>query len=129
MENKYKVNIVPKAEEDLNDIFYYIALELNNKSAAEKLINKFSNKILRLQEFPFSCSLDLANDCKGGWDKLGESLKMEVIKTLESMSDDVVMDDIMYRLYLLDKVKKGQKELEMGNYHISEDIKEDIENW
>jgi len=45
------------------------------------------------------------------------------------MSDDVVMDDIMYRLYLLDKVKKGQKELEMGNYHISEDIKEDIENW
>jgi len=60
---------------------------------------------------------------------LEESLRMEVIKTLESMSDDVVMDDIMYRLYLLDKVKKGQKELEMGNYHISEDIKEDIENW
>jgi len=57
LENKYLVKIVPKAEEDLNDIFYYIALELNNKSAAEKLINKFSSKILRLQEFPFSCSL------------------------------------------------------------------------
>jgi len=60
---------------------------------------------------------------------LGESLKTEVIKTLESMSDDVVMDDIIYRLYLLGKVKKGQKELEVGNYHIAEDIKEDIENW
>jgi toxin ParE1/3/4 len=63
--NKYRVKIVPKAEEDLDDIFYYIALELNNKSAAEKMINLFSNKILRLQEFPFSCSLvedDLLKD-------------------------------------------------------------------
>ncbi len=65
MGNKYRVKIVPKAEEDLDDIFYYIALELNNKSAAEKMINLFSNKILRLQEFPFSCSLvedDLLKD-------------------------------------------------------------------
>jgi len=57
LENKYRLKIVPKAEEDLNDIFYYIALELNNKSAAEKLINQFSNKVLRLQDFPFSCSV------------------------------------------------------------------------
>ncbi|WP_290793217.1 type II toxin-antitoxin system RelE/ParE family toxin [Halomonas sp.] len=57
MENKYRVIIVPIAEEDLDDIFYYIALELNNKSAAEKLIDQISNKILRLQDFPFSCSL------------------------------------------------------------------------
>lgn len=65
MKNKYRVKIVPKAEEDLDEIFYYIALELNNKSAAEKMINLFSNKILRLQEFPFSCSLvedDLLKD-------------------------------------------------------------------
>lgn len=65
MGNKYRVKIVLKAEEDLDDIFYYIALELNNKSAAEKMIYLFSNKILRLQEFPFSCSLvedDLLKD-------------------------------------------------------------------
>jgi toxin ParE1/3/4 len=65
LKNKYRVKIVPKAEEDLDEIFYYIALELNNKSAAEKMINLFSNKILRLQEFPFSCSLvedDLLKD-------------------------------------------------------------------
>ena len=65
MENKYRVKIVPKAEEDLDDIFYYIALELNNTRAAENMINKFSDHIIRLQAFPFSCSLvedDLLKD-------------------------------------------------------------------
>ncbi len=65
MENKYRVKIVPKAEEDLDDIFYYIAIELNNTSAAEKIINKFSDQIIRLQVFPFSGSLledDLLKD-------------------------------------------------------------------
>ena len=56
---------MPKAEEDLDDIFYYIAIKLNNTSAAEKIINKFSDQILRLQVFPFSGSLledDLLKD-------------------------------------------------------------------
>ncbi len=60
---------------------------------------------------------------------MAESLKREVINALESMPEGVVMDDIMYRLYVLDKVKKGLNELEMGNYYVSEDIKKDIESW
>ncbi len=58
-----------------------------------------------------------------------KSLINEAINALESMPEDVVMDDIMYRLYVQDKVKKGLKELEMGNYYVSEDIKKDIESW
>ncbi len=60
---------------------------------------------------------------------MAESLKREAINALESMPEGVVMEDIMYRLYVLDKVKKGLKELEMGNYYVSEDIKKDIESW
>ncbi len=60
---------------------------------------------------------------------MAESLKREVINALESMPEGVVMDDIMYRLYVLDKVKKGLKELDMGNFYVSEDIKKDIESW
>jgi predicted transcriptional regulator len=60
---------------------------------------------------------------------MAESLKREAINALESMPEGVVMDDIMYRLYVLDKVKKGLKELDMGNFCVSEDIKKDIESW
>ncbi len=60
---------------------------------------------------------------------MAESLKREVINALESMPEGVVMDDIMYRLYVLDKVKKGLNELEIGNYYVSEDINKDIESW
>ncbi len=60
---------------------------------------------------------------------MAESLKREVINALESMPEGLVIKDIMYRLYVLDKVKKGLNELEMGNYYVSEDIKKDIESW
>ncbi len=58
-----------------------------------------------------------------------DSLKREAINALESMPDDVVMDDIMYRLYVLNKVSRGRKELKNGNTYFSEDIKKDVENW
>jgi len=89
--------------------------EIKQKIREDQRIYKDQNKVKELKIF-------------GSYVK-SEHTDISDIKTLESMSDDVVMDDIMYRLYLLDKVKKGQRELEMGNYHISEDIKEDIENW
>lgn len=60
---------------------------------------------------------------------MAQTLKREAINALESMPDDAVMDDIMYRLYVLDKVKKGLKELDMGNYYVSEDVEKEIESW
>jgi hypothetical protein len=58
-----------------------------------------------------------------------DSLRREAINALESMPDDVVMDDIMYRLYVLNKVSRGRKELKNGNTYFVEDIKKDVENW
>jgi hypothetical protein len=58
-----------------------------------------------------------------------DSLRREAINALESMPDDVVMDDIMYRLYVLNKVSRGRKELKNGNTYFAEDIKKDVENW
>lgn len=60
---------------------------------------------------------------------MAQTLKREAINALESMPDDAVMDDIMYRLYVLDKVKKGLKELDMGNYYVSENVEKEIESW
>jgi len=56
VENRYKIRITPKAEEDLNEIFSYISLELANNNAANVLMSKIESSIMRLQDFPFSCS-------------------------------------------------------------------------
>jgi hypothetical protein len=39
------------------------------------------------------------------------------------------MDEIMYRLYVLDKVRKGQKAVEDGRTITSKDLKSEIETW
>ena len=54
-ENKYGLKITPIASEDLDEIYSYIANELLNEDAAENLMEKIENSILRLKDFPFSC--------------------------------------------------------------------------
>ncbi len=54
--NKYSIKITPKAYDDLDDIYTYIVSELYNDVAAEKLMEKIETNIMRLSEFPLSCS-------------------------------------------------------------------------
>jgi len=54
--NNYKLKITTKAEEDLDEIYAYIAGEINNKTAALNLLDEIEKSILRLKKFPFSGS-------------------------------------------------------------------------
>ena len=55
MENRYV--LFPKARDDLENIFYYIAIELVNQEAASDLIDKFESKFKELLLFPLSYPL------------------------------------------------------------------------
>ena len=55
-ENKYKIKVTPKAYEDLDEIYGYIANDLYNEDAADDLLGKIETNIMRLKDFPFSCS-------------------------------------------------------------------------
>jgi len=39
------------------------------------------------------------------------------------------MEEIMYLLYLLDKVRKGQEDVEKGRLTPANDLKHEIEKW
>ena len=39
------------------------------------------------------------------------------------------MEEIMYRLYVLDKVRKGQEAVEQGETLTSEELQRDIDSW
>lgn len=57
VQSSYSVKITPKASEDLDGIYRYIANELVNEDAAENLMVKIENGVMRLSEFPLSCNL------------------------------------------------------------------------
>lgn len=55
--------------------------------------------------------------------------KQEALKAIDQLPDDADMDEIMYRLYVLDKIRKGQEAAEQGKTVTSEQLKREIEAW
>ncbi len=58
-----------------------------------------------------------------------ESLKQEVINVISKLPDSADIDDIMYRLYVIDKVRKGRAEAKVGKLISIEDLEKEIEIW
>lgn len=55
--------------------------------------------------------------------------KQDALETIGKLPDDTDMDEIMCRLYVLDKIRKGQKAVEQGLTASSEDLKREIDSW
>ncbi len=55
--------------------------------------------------------------------------KQEALETISKLPEDTDMDEIMYRLYVLDKIRKGQKTVEQGGTVTSEELKREIDSW
>jgi len=58
-----------------------------------------------------------------------EPLKQEAIEAITKLSNDAEIDDIMYQLYVLDKVRKGREAVEKGETIRHEDLKHEIDKW
>ena len=54
-------------------------------------------------------------------------LKQEALNTINDLPDDADMEEIMYRLYVLDKVRKGQEAAQQGRTLSSDKLKQEIE--
>jgi len=55
--------------------------------------------------------------------------KQEALETIDKLPDDADLDEIMYRLYVLDKVKKGQQAVEQGQTITTEELQREIDSW
>ncbi len=54
--DSYSLKLTPKASENLNEIYSYIAAELHAERAAMNLMKKMETSVMRLKDFPFSCN-------------------------------------------------------------------------
>jgi hypothetical protein len=57
------------------------------------------------------------------------SLKQEALNAISKMPDSVNIDEIMYRLYVIDKVRKGRESVWQGNVISVEELKEEMKSW
>ena len=58
-----------------------------------------------------------------------ETLREEAINVISKLPDSASIDDIMYRLYVIDKVRKGREAIKLGDSISIEDLKGEIESW
>jgi hypothetical protein len=58
-----------------------------------------------------------------------KTIKEEALQAITSLPDDAPIDDIMYRLYIIDKVRKGQEALRDGEILTAHQLEKEIERW
>lgn len=56
-----------------------------------------------------------------------QAAKQEALDAIARLPDDTDMDEILYRLYVLDKIRRGREAAEQGRTINHEDLKRDIE--
>lgn len=58
-----------------------------------------------------------------------ENLKKEAINAISKLPDTADIDEIMYRLYVIDKIRKGQEAVKEGKVITVETLKEEMKSW
>ena len=58
-----------------------------------------------------------------------QNLKQEAIKAISSLPEATNIDEIMYRLYVIEKVRKGKKAVKDGEIISVDELKREIKSW
>jgi hypothetical protein len=57
------------------------------------------------------------------------AIKQEALRTINALPDDTDIEEIMYRLYVLDKIYKAQQAIENKDVLSSDELKQEIDAW
>ncbi len=57
------------------------------------------------------------------------SAKQEALDAIQHLPDNVDMEEIMYRLYVLEKVRKGREDVANGRVISAEELRREIQSW
>lgn len=55
--------------------------------------------------------------------------KQEALEAIQRLPDSADMEDIMYRLYVLENVRRGQQDAEQGDTTAADQVLRDIQTW
>ncbi len=57
------------------------------------------------------------------------SLKQEAINAIERLPDNATIEDIMYRLYVIDKIHEGLDDVRNGRIITTEELEKEVQSW
>jgi predicted transcriptional regulator len=55
--------------------------------------------------------------------------KQEALEAIQRLPDSVDLDEIVYRLYVLNKIQQGMQDAEAGRTITSKELLQEIEQW
>ena len=58
-----------------------------------------------------------------------QSLKQEAINAIERLPDNATIEDIMYRLYVIDKIHEGLDDVRNGRVITTEELEKEVQSW
>ncbi len=58
-----------------------------------------------------------------------QAAKQEALNTIKQLPEDADMDEIMYQLYVVGKIRKGREAVKEGKTCTSEELKREIDSW
>jgi hypothetical protein len=58
-----------------------------------------------------------------------KSPKEEAIRAISSLPDDAPIDNVMYRLYVIDKILRGQNAFKDGRTITTDELQKEFESW
>ena len=58
-----------------------------------------------------------------------QSAKQEALEAIQRLPDTADTEEMMYRLYVLENVRRGQQDADSGNTEPAEDVLNDIKTW
>lgn len=58
-----------------------------------------------------------------------ETLKHEAMTVISKLPESANIDDIMYELYVIDKVRKGKEAAERGETVSIEELRREMQSW
>ncbi len=58
-----------------------------------------------------------------------ETLKQDALDAISKLPESATIDDIMYRLYVIDKIRKGQEAVRKGDVVPLDELKKEVRTW
>ena len=58
-----------------------------------------------------------------------EALKKDALDAIAKLPESATIDDIMYRLYVIDKIRKGKEAVSRGEIISTSNLQKEVEKW
>jgi hypothetical protein len=58
-----------------------------------------------------------------------QSAKQEALEAIQRLPDDVDTEEMIYRLYVLENIRRGQQDAAEGKTESADEVLQDIQSW